>query len=171
MTVKLAKPENLERIYEIWRDCKNPALPYDVSELEFFGGRLAKNDPNFPFWICEIEEQIVGWACLSQMRTNPAVWETMAELSFYVSRDCFGQGIGGRMVKLAVDFATSESSIEWVHAWVSTKNEPSIRAIKRVGGINQATLDPVNRKPTRDTIVLYSIPVTGLSGISNPVEE
>ena len=95
----------------------------------------------------------------------------MAELSFYVSRDCVGQGIGGCLVKFAIDFATNESSIEWVHAWISRENDPSIRAIKRVGGIHQSTFAPVNRKPTRDTIVLYSIPVTGLSETSNPVEE
>lgn len=170
MTVKLAKPENIERIYEIWRD-RNPALAYDSSEMDFFRTRLALNDPNFPFWIYESEQRIEGWACLSPMRTNPAVLDTMAELSFYVSRDCVGQGIGGCLVKFAIDFATNESSIEWVHAWVSRENDPSIRAIKRVGGIHQSTFAPVNRKPTRDTIVLYSIPVTGLSETSNPVEE
>jgi L-amino acid N-acyltransferase YncA len=171
MNIRPAVLNDLERIYEIWRDCKDPALAYEASELEFFRARLALGEPNFPFWIYETDERIIGWACLSPMRTNPVIWETMAELSFYVSRDCFGQGTAGRLLKQAVNFATNETSIEWVHAWVSVKNEPSIKAIKRIGGSYQTTLSPVNRKPTRDTIALYSIPVTGLSEMLNPVEE
>ena len=168
MKLRLATILDAESIYDIWRERNNEASPFVKSELVFYESRLALGSPNFPFWICEVEGRIIGWACLSPMRTNPAILETMAELSFYVCRQSFGNGVASRLLAKAIDFAINKSEIEWIHAWVSDKNEASIRAVERIGGVQASVFKPVNRKPTRDTILLYSIPVTGLANESNP---
>jgi phosphinothricin acetyltransferase len=105
---------------------------------------LASHDDRHPVLVAVLNEQIVGWACLSRWSDRPAYDDT-AETSFYVHSPFRNQGIG-RKLKAAILDEARRLRFHTVIARVAEESGASYHLNQSVGFVHVGTLKEVGRK-------------------------
>ncbi|MFO7799149.1 GNAT family N-acetyltransferase [Rhodohalobacter sp.] len=62
-----------------------------------------KFNDQYPLYLCEIDDEIVGWLSVSPYRPGRKALAETAEVSFYVAREARGQGVGSALLKHAIN--------------------------------------------------------------------
>lgn len=88
--------EKLLSIYEYY--VKNTAVTFEweTPSLEEFQGRMKSVLGKFPYIVCEIDGEIVGYAYAAPFRVR-AGYGRAVETTVYVNKDTRSKGIGGRL--------------------------------------------------------------------------
>jgi L-amino acid N-acyltransferase len=99
--------EDLPSMLEIYNDAvRNLTATFDLEEhsLEQRKVWFEKHGGKFPLIVAILEEEVVGYCCLSSYRDKPA-YARSTELSIYISNNHRGKGIGTLLMKEIIERA------------------------------------------------------------------
>jgi len=124
--LRLAKPEDAEKILKVLAPyIRDTAInfEYEVPDTEEYAKHIESISRKYPYIVCEIEGEIVGFAYASAHRSKSAyMWN--AELSVYVDKDYLRLGIGHSLYSALIDILKLQN-FENVYGVVTIPNENS----------------------------------------------
>ena len=131
--IRKANLEDLETIVAIY----NASIPSRIatgdlkqisveSRINWFKER---NHENYPIWVMERENKIIGWLSLQHFYGRPA-YKSTAEISLYISPDCQRQGIGKTLLKYAIE-QSYKLELKTLLGFVFAHNKPSLALFKK----------------------------------------
>lgn len=86
----------------------------------------------YPLYVFEKEDQIIGWLSVSPYRLGREALSETAEISFYIDFDFHGQGIGTKLVQHCLNEASKINKRVFI-AIIIEGNEASVRLLKKLG--------------------------------------
>jgi phosphinothricin acetyltransferase len=102
------------------------------------------HDERYPILVAELNDQVVGWACLSRWSDRPA-YDDAAETSFYVHSQFRNRGIG-RKLKAAILDEARRLRLHTLIARVAEESGASYHLNQTFGFVHVGTLKEVGRK-------------------------
>lgn len=96
MNIRVAEISDAEELLKIYAPyVENTAITfeYDVPSIEEFAIRITNTLKKYPYFVAEIEGEIVGYTYASSFHSRPA-YQWCVETSIYVKSDMRGKGIG-----------------------------------------------------------------------------
>jgi L-amino acid N-acyltransferase YncA len=104
-SIRTSVPADLPRLVEIYNQAicsgtvTGDTVPFGVEERR---GWFDTHEPcSFPLYVCESDEQVLGYLSVSPYRGRPAMQRT-AEISYYVDYAHHGKGIGSALMGNAI---------------------------------------------------------------------
>ncbi|QDT93321.1 GNAT family N-acetyltransferase [Gimesia algae] len=147
MIIRPAVLSDLEAMTEIYNEAiLTSTATFDIEPMTR-DERLPwfeSHDERHPILVAEVENQIVGWSCLSQWRPRRAYADT-AETSFYVKTSHRGRGIG-RQLKQAIIEEARRLGYHILIAGVAEGNEVSLHLNQSLGFEVVGTFKEVGKK-------------------------
>lgn len=126
--IRRASREDIPALMEIYNDAiLNTTATFDT-ERKDYANRLIwyeEHTGRHIIYVYEEEGDIAGYASLSRYRDRRA-FDTAVELSVYVHKAYRSRGIGRRLMKKALDFASGCREIGTVISLITSENEASI---------------------------------------------
>ncbi len=95
----------------------------------------------YPVWICEHEDEILGWLSMEPYREGRELLDGTAVISYFVDYGHHGKGVGSALVEHLLKNAPEQ--IRVVFAIIIDGNEGSIRLLKKFGFEQWARLPKV----------------------------
>jgi len=92
----------------------------------------AHQSEQFPLFVAEMDEVVVGYATLSPYRANRPALDSNVEISYYVHFDYHRKGIGDTLIKHSIKSAET-IGFETVIAILLSGNIASIQLLKKNG--------------------------------------
>ena len=99
MKIRLAVPEDAERLLEIYKPYVTDtavSFEYDVPSVDDFRSRIENTLAAYPYLVAEVDGVIAGYAYAGPFIRRPA-YDWSAEASIYLDMDMKGQGIGSAL--------------------------------------------------------------------------
>lgn len=99
IAIRVAKPEDAKALLAIYAYyVKNTAVTfeYEVPSLEEFAGRIKNTLKKYPYFVAEIDGEIVGYAYAGEFHAR-AAYQWSAEVSIYIKENARGRGIGAAL--------------------------------------------------------------------------
>ncbi|WP_455716561.1 N-acetyltransferase family protein [Anaerosporobacter sp.] len=96
---------------------------YEIPTLEEFQERIRKVIKFYPYLVCELEGEIVGYAYASQ-HMERAAFKWGAEISIYIKQEYHGSGIASRLYTSIIDNLYKQGVYK-VYALIDSPNEKS----------------------------------------------
>lgn len=133
--IRDARADDLAAIVEIY----NATIPERMATADLEpvsvadrAAWLAEHHPSRrPVWVAECDGAIVGWLSLSDFYGRPAYAATV-ELGIYVAERARGHGVGGTLLRHAIDRAPA-LGISTLLGFVFAHNDASLRLLERWG--------------------------------------
>jgi ribosomal-protein-alanine N-acetyltransferase len=118
----------------------NPYEPLPLEALQETlrqaGHNLANESLTLYRWIVCAQDDLVGMVSLHSVS-----WvHRHAEIGYQIAAEHHGKGVGKAAVKLLVEKAFAESSMQRLTAFISTENEASLKLAQRLGFVHEGTL-------------------------------
>lgn len=115
--------EKILKIYEPYVEKTTITFEYEVPSVEEFKGRIREILKEYPYIICEYENEITGYAYAHRIWSRAAYkWD--AELSVYTDGNYVGNGIGKKLYKILIEILKLQNVVN-VYALVTYPNENS----------------------------------------------
>ena len=147
LNIRPANLSDLPSITEIYNEAIiNTTATFDT-EIKSHEEQIIwfeKHGPSFPVLVAEYENKVVGWASLSRW-SDRCAYDSTAEVSFYVSPDFQGRGIGRQLLEII----TLEGKKAGLHSILSRISEGSMASIHLHESLNYrhvGVLKEVGRK-------------------------
>ena len=108
-TIRLARQADLPQLTAIYNQaiqagrCTCDTAPFAPGQRQ--GWFAACQEEDYPLFVYERCSQTVGYAYLSPYREGRPALRTVAEISYYVDFQYHGQGIGGKLLRPAIEEA------------------------------------------------------------------
>lgn len=83
----------LSEIYKYYVDNSSYSFEYAAPSPKEFAGRIVDISRNFPFYICEDNGEIIGYAYANKFKERKA-YQWVCETSIYVKNGCTQKGAG-----------------------------------------------------------------------------
>lgn len=136
MLIRIAKPEDLPRIVEIY----NHAIPSHRStadiapvKTEDREGWFAEHHPEkHPIFVAEVDGSVAGWCSLSAYRPGRMALRFTAEISCYVDQGFQRRGVGTALFAHALA-ACPKLQIKNIFAILLDRNVASIGMLEKMG--------------------------------------
>ncbi len=126
--IRLATEGDCDALLNIYGDyVKNTTITFEteVPSSDDFRRRISEVLEMFPWLLCEIDGQVVGYAYASKHRVR-AAYQWSVEVSVYIHPDFHGKHIGTALYKALLRLLKSQGFYS-VYAGVSLKNFKSIK--------------------------------------------
>jgi L-amino acid N-acyltransferase len=120
--------DDLPAMLEIYNDAvRNLTATFDLEEhsLEQRKVWFQQHGGKFPLIVAILEDQVVGYCCLSSYRDKPA-YAKSTELSIYISEKFRGNGIGTSLMKEIIERA-KELEYHTMIGGITSGNEVSVK--------------------------------------------
>lgn len=91
----------------------------------------AHQRPDRPLWVVEQAGEIVGWLSFSSFYGRPA-YQGTAEVSIYLAESVRGQGLGGFLLRSAIQYSPS-IGLHSLLGFIFGHNTPSIQLFEKMG--------------------------------------
>lgn len=91
--VKIDDAEALSIIYKYYVDNFSYSFEYVAPSASEFAGRITEITRKFPFFVCEDNGEILGYAYAHKFRDRKA-YQWVCEISIYVKNGCIQKGVG-----------------------------------------------------------------------------
>ena len=147
LNIRPADLSDLDAITDIYNEAiRTTTATFDTEpksndeQLHWF----ESHGPKYPIIVAELDDTVVGWACLTKWSDRAAYSET-AETSFYVKQECRGEGIGRDLKKTIIDEAR-RLGFHSLIAQVAQGSDESIHLNESFGFEHVGTLKDVGRK-------------------------
>jgi phosphinothricin acetyltransferase len=151
ITVRSATENDLQATLEIYNEIianSTAIFQYEPQTLEMRKAWFAeKKEKNYPVFIAEENDVIVGFSTFGQFRNWQAYLHSV-ENSVYVKADCRGRGIGKLLLQPLID-AAKEMQLHTIIAGIVADNEASIALHKQFGFVEVAHFKEVGYKFNR----------------------
>jgi L-amino acid N-acyltransferase YncA len=116
----------VREILKFYIDNSNASWRYNVMDLDIFESWIINHQrPERPFWVAELNHQVIGYSSLSDFRSADGYWPC-AENSVYVRLEFCGSGVGSKLMKLIVDQGR-KAGLQAIIAAIDAENISSIR--------------------------------------------
>lgn len=156
LTIRKGTVADVDAITEIYNEAiLTTTATFDL-EPKTHSDRLnwfSSHDERHPVLVAELDEQVVGWACLSEWNSRCAYADT-AETSFYVKEDYRGKGIG-RKLKAAIIEEARRLKFRTLIAGAAEGSEASLHLNKSFGFEVVGTFKDVGYKFGKTLDVTY----------------
>lgn len=96
MKIRLAKIEDAVQLVEIYRPyVEHTAITfeYETPSIEQFQQRMVSIQSKYPYLVCEVDDEIVGYAYANTFKPR-AAYDWCVEVTIYLKQNCRGRGIG-----------------------------------------------------------------------------
>lgn len=147
MRIRRIQEEDIEavlRIYEPYILETVVTFEYTVPTLKEFRKRVEKVTEKYPWYVCEQDGEIVGYAYASDFRTRTAfAWD--CELSIYLKQGTEGQGFGTALYQTLLQRLTELGYVS-VYGVICTPNESSEFLHKKFGFEEEGKLRRIGYK-------------------------
>jgi phosphinothricin acetyltransferase len=144
--IRLATFSDLEAINDIYNHAISHGFQTADTELISIDKREQwfknHNVDQYPIFVIEKQDKVVGWLSLSAYRAGRKALSTIAEISYYLNPEFQGQGIGNKLVKFAIDKAP-DYNFENLVAILLGSNLPSIKLLGKFNFQKWGTLPQV----------------------------
>lgn len=128
---KAADAEGILKIYAPYVTDTAVSFEYDVPAPDEFAGRIETISERYPYLVCELEGETVGFAYASAHRERSAyMWN--AELSVYIDKSHCRLGIGHSFYSALIEILKLQN-IQTVYGGVAVPNENSEWLHKSLG--------------------------------------
>ncbi len=150
MNVRLIETDDAAKIAQIYNYYVENThytfelAPVSIAEME---RRIVEITRNFPFLVCEMNNEIVGYAYATQFKMREA-YRHSVEVSVYVKNGEQGKGIGAALYERLFEILKQTSS-HAIIAGISLPNEASIRLHENFGFEKVAHFREVGNKFNR----------------------
>ena len=147
LLIRPASGRDLAGINDIYNDAVlNTTATFDLDPRDEEGARAwyHAHGPQYPIFVAEREQQVVGWSSLSPYAPRPA-YRFSVEDSVYVHRDYRGQGVGRALLEPLLT-AAAALGYHAVIAKIAEHNEASLALHRRAGFVPVGTLKAVGWK-------------------------
>ena len=134
MKIRLAKINDATKILQIYTPyVLDSAISFEITvpTLDEFKNRMKEYSNKFPWIVCEIDEQVVGYAYASAHRSRCA-YEWSVEASVYIEDKYQGKGIGTKLYKTLFQLLKNQGVVN-IFAGITLPNEGSIRLHESLG--------------------------------------
>ena len=149
--IRSATENDLQQTLDIYNEIianSTAIFQYEPQTLEMRKAWFAeKQDKNFPVFVAEENNAIVGFSTFGQFR-NWQAYKFSVENSVYVKADCRGRGIGKLLLQPLID-AAKEMQLHTIIAGIVADNEASLALHKQFGFIEVAHFKEVGWKFNR----------------------
>jgi len=132
--IRLAKIEDLQRITDIYNQailtqkCTADMETFTLDQrLSFFE---AHQNNEYPLWVYQIEDQVVGYVYLSGYRPGRRAFSSTVEVSYYLDQTYLGKGIGSQCLEHAI-LEAKERGFQTMVAILLGINEKSTGLLKK----------------------------------------
>jgi L-amino acid N-acyltransferase len=147
-TIRHAIENDIRPMLDIYNEIilnTTAVFQYDLHTLEMRREWLAqKQKDNFPVFIAEENNKIVGFSTFGQFR-NWQAYKYSVESSVYVKADQRGKGIGKLLLQPLID-AAKQMQLHTIIAGIVADNEASIALHKQFGFVEVAHFKEVGFK-------------------------
>jgi len=132
--IRLAEFEDIERINDIYNQAV--AHKFQTADTIFFtlNDRVKwfnnHQSAHYPIIVAIKNDEVVGWASISQYRNGRAALLKTVEVSFYIDQDHQHQGIGTQLLNATIEKA-KELGYKNVFAMLMEPNAPSIGLLQK----------------------------------------
>lgn len=132
--MRLAHIEDLPAIVEIYNQAiRSGTATGDMEEFKMeervsWFHKFTSDD--FPIYVAELENKVVGYATLSPYRPGRKAMNKVAEISFYIDYSFHGLGIGSALIKHAISDCKRIGKASLI-AILLDINKPSIKLLKK----------------------------------------
>lgn len=148
ITVRHATENDLQQTLNIYNEIianSTAIFQYEPQTIETRQAWFAeKQQKNFPVFIAEENNLIVGFSTFGQFR-NWQAYEFSVENSVYVKSDCRGKGIGKLLLQPLIDTA-KQMGLHTIIAGIVADNEASLALHKQFGFVETAHFKEVGYK-------------------------
>ncbi|MGP1382383.1 MAG: N-acetyltransferase family protein [Thainema sp.] len=135
MKIRYAVEADLPQIVAIY----NAAIPSRLATADLEPISVASRQQwfhahqphEYPIWVMEYQDQVVGWLSLQMFYGRPA-YRATTEISLYVSPDHQGQGIGRKLAEYAIA-QCPKLGITTLLSFIFGHNQPSLKLFQRLG--------------------------------------
>ena len=111
------------KIYKPYIENTTITFEYKVPSVEEFKGRIRDVLEEYPYIVCECENEIIGYAYAHRIWAR-AAYQWDVELSVYTDGDYAGNGIGKKMYKILIEILKLQNVVN-VYGLVTYPNENS----------------------------------------------
>lgn len=142
ITLRFAAPSDAAKLVEIYRpyvEKTTVTFEYDVPSEDEFAARIRAFSAEFPFIVCELDGNIVGYAYAHKYGERFS-FRFSAELSVYIAEDFRGKGLGRLLYRTLIELLTLQG-YKNLYALVAAPNPASFAlheafGFKEVGRAN-----------------------------------
>ena len=134
MKVRKAKIEDVEQIAEIYNFyVENTHHTFEIKPLIFaeMQKRIGETIENYPFFVCEEDSEIFGYAYAAQYKSRCA-YKNSVEVSVYVKNGLRQKG-AGKMLYAKLFEELLKTDVHAIIAGIALPNEASIRLHEKFG--------------------------------------
>ncbi|MFH1161084.1 MAG: N-acetyltransferase family protein [bacterium] len=136
ITIRLAGPTDWQGIIAIYNQGIEDGFCTAITErltVETFKPWLEIHDgSNFPIFIAEKGDKMLGWCSLSPYRPGRQALRKTGEISYYMDRTVRGQGVGKRLIKQTLEQAAKYGLYNLIAVLLDV-NTVSVRLLERFG--------------------------------------
>jgi L-amino acid N-acyltransferase YncA len=146
--IRHATANDLQQTLDIYNEIianSTAIFQYEPQTIEMRKAWFAeKQEKNFPVFVAEENNVIVGFSTFGQFR-NWQAYKYSVENSVYVKADCRGKGIGKLLLQPLIDVA-KEMQLHTIIAGIVADNEASLVLHKQFGFVEVAHFKEVGFK-------------------------
>ena len=134
---------------------KNTTATFECSEISFddFKSRTNRISQKFPYFVCEIDNAIVGYAYLDYFIEREAAFMS-ADLSIYVDHSQRGKKIGGLLLANIIKVASNYGNKNIISV-VTTDNIVSMKFHEKNGFHKKGEVNDIACKLDKSLGVIY----------------
>lgn len=133
LNIRLAKLNDTPEIVEIYNQGirnRNNAILDEISLVEFKSDFVSRKLTDYPIFIAELNNVVVGWIAVSPYRANRRAYINSKEVSFYLDEKYIGKGIGTKLINYVIE-NRDEIGFHSLFAILVANNQPSISLLKK----------------------------------------
>ena len=126
ITIRTAREEDAAKLLEIYRPYVEKtaiSFEYEVPSEEDFKQRIRSIAAEYPYFVCEMDDQIIGYA-YAHRHMERAAYQWNAEISIYIRQGFTGKGLGKKMCQTLIELLRLQG-IRNVFSCVTIPNERS----------------------------------------------
>jgi L-amino acid N-acyltransferase YncA len=132
--IRLIRPDDTEPTLEVYKPYVEQtaiSFEYEVPSTDEWNKRIASYASEYPWLVCEIDNEIAGYAYSSQHRTRTA-YQWSVDSAIYLSEKFHGRGIAKKLYQTLFEILKLQGFVN-VFAGITMPNEKSEQLHKRCG--------------------------------------
>lgn len=142
--VNISDAKALSEIYRYYVDNFSYSFEYVAPSTEEFAKRISDVSEEFPFFVCETNDEIIGFAYAHKFKERKA-YQWVCETSIYAKNGCTQKGVGSALYAKLLPALKQQGYVK-VYAGLGCPNEKSERFHQKMGFSLVATFPEIGYK-------------------------
>ena len=133
MNIRFVRPEDVDALRAIYAQYipTNVTFEYELPSREEFLRRITEFSACHPYIVLEHEGRIVGYSYAHRLWER-AAYQWDVELTVYLSRECTGAGLGGKLCNIVLELLKLQG-VHTVYSLLGGPNDPSEKMHQSIG--------------------------------------